>query len=119
MTEILHLLFADDIALISDNIKGFQQPLETLSKFCNDFKMIVNVIKTKIMVFRQGGRVRQREKWYYNGQLIETVNAFQYVGLLFSTKLSYGRIADYLAGKGKRALVAILQSLRTYGNLSL
>ena len=52
--------------------------------------------------------LRQREKWYYDGQLLERVNAFHYmyVGLLFSTKLSFGRITEDLATKSK------------YGNLS-
>ena len=80
--------------------------------------MIVNMIKTKVMVFRQGGRLRQREKWYYDGQLLETVNVFYYVGLLFSTQLYFGRMAEDLASKGKRALIFILQSSTEYGNLS-
>ena len=118
LTEIFLLLFADNIVLISDTIKGLQQKLEVLKNFCKDFKMIVNVIKTKVMVFRQGGMLRQREKWYYDGQLLETVNVFHYVGLLFSTKLSFGRMAEDLASKGKRALISVLQSLSEYGNLS-
>lgn len=59
-----------------------------------------------------------KRKWYYNGQLIEIGNAFHYVGLLFPTKLSFGRMAEDLGTKGKRALIAILQSLSNYGNRS-
>lgn len=101
LTEIFLLLFADDIVLISDTIKGLQQHLDIMKNFCYDFKKIVNVIKTKIIVIRRGGRFRQREKWYYNGQLIEIVNAFHYVGFLFSFYfyLSLGRMAEDLATK--------------------
>ena len=48
--------------LLISHIKGLQQKLEILKNFCKGFKMIVNVIKTKVMVFRQGGRLRQRKK---------------------------------------------------------
>ena len=61
LNEFFLLLFVDDKVLISDTIKGLQQKLEIFKNFCKDFKMVVNVIKTKVMVFRQGGRLRQRE----------------------------------------------------------
>ena len=75
-----------------------------MKNFCKGFKMIINVIKTNVMFFRQGGRLRQREKWYYDGQLLETVNVFHYVSLRFPTKLSFGRMAEDLESKGKRTL---------------
>ena len=63
------------------------------------------------MVFRRGGILSRREKWFYDGKLLDVVNGFQYMGLMFSTKLSLHRMANELANKGKRVLVSILQSL--------
>ena len=111
------LLFADDIALISDTISGLQKQLDILLKYCKEYKMIVNIIKTKVMVFRRGGMLSRREKWKYNGKILEVVNGFQYVGLMFSTQLSLHRMATELATKGKRVLVSILSSLHQYGTL--
>ena len=79
--------------------------------------MIVNIIKTKVMVFRRGGMLSRREKWKYNGKILEVVNGFQYVGLMFSTQLSLHRMAIELATKGKRVLVSILSSPHQYGTL--
>ena len=58
------LLFADDIALTSDTIKGLQSQLNILENVCEMYKMIVNVIKTKAVVFRLGGRLRANEKHF-------------------------------------------------------
>ena len=93
---MLLLLFADDIALISDTMKGLQSQLKILEKFCEMYKMIVNVVKTKVMVFRLGGRLRANEKIFYNGSKLEIVNGFQYVGLLFTPTLSMYRMTDDL-----------------------
>ena len=79
ITEIFLLLFADDIALISDTIQGLKRLLKILEKFCEMYKMIVNVIKTKIMVFRLGGRLRANENFFYKGIQLEIVNGFQHV----------------------------------------
>ena len=97
--ELLLLLFADDIALISDTIKGLQSQLKILEKFCEMYKMIVNVVKTKVMVFRLGGRPRANEKFFYNGSKLQIVNGFQYVGLLFNPTLSMYRMTDDLSNK--------------------
>ena len=56
--------------------------------------MVVNVIKTKVMVFRKCGILSKTEKWFYDGKLLEIVNGFQYVGLMFSTTLSLLRMAN-------------------------
>ena len=48
---IAHLLWADDLILFSDTFKGLQIQLDGLKQFCSNNHMIVNEIKTKIMVF--------------------------------------------------------------------
>lgn len=112
------MLFADDIALISDTIGGLQKQIQILLQYCHDYKMVVNVKKTKIMVFRRGGNLSKREKWFCDGKLLEVVTGFQYAGLLFSTKMSLYRMSSQLSRKGKRVLVSILQSLQQYDTLS-
>ena len=87
--ELLLLLFTDDVALISDTIKGLQSQLKILQKFCEIYKMIVNVIKMKVMVFRLGGRLRANEKFFYNASKLEIVNEFQYVGSIIYSNTVY------------------------------
>jgi len=53
---------------------------------CNDFKLIGNVTKTKVLVFKKGGRLSKVEQLFYNNSQIETVNGFSYVGVFFHNK---------------------------------
>ena len=62
ISEIVLLLFADDIALMADSIRGLQRQISIMEKFCDTYKMVVNTVKTKVMVFRRGGRLRKNKK---------------------------------------------------------
>ena len=55
--ELSHLnilLYADDITLFADSVKL----LNTLSEFCKKWGLAVNISKTKIIIFRNGGIVK-------------------------------------------------------------
>ena len=73
--------------------------------------------KTKIVVFRKGGRLRNTERLTYNGQNIEVISSFQYVGRLFTQKMSLYKMTEDLASKAKRVLAPILNSLYEYGTM--
>ena len=73
--------------------------------------MIVNIKKTKIVVFKRGGRIAKHEKWFLNGEIIETENSFTYVGVHFTNRLSLYKMADFMSIKGKKVLMHILGSL--------
>ena len=70
-----------------------------------------------MLVFKKGGRISLQEKWYYDGQLLEVVNCFTYVGLTFTLQLSFHRMCSDLSKKGKRVLVSLLSSLYDYGQM--
>ena len=89
-----------------------------LADFCDNFKLTVNELKTKILVFKNGGVLSRAEKWFYKGNRLEVVNGFTYVGLFFTTQMSLHKMVAELSVKGKRILISILSSLHTYGVLS-
>ena len=101
--------------MIFDSIGGLQRQLDILLQYCKIYKIVVNVIKTKVMVFRRGGSLSGRDKWFYDDKLLDVVNGFQFEGLMFSKKLFLHRMANELASKGKRVLVSIIYSLHQYG----
>ena len=115
--QVLILLFADDIALISDTIVGLQRQLQLLKDYCLESKLVVNIVKTKVLVFKMGGRISSHEKWYYDGNLLEVVNCFTYIGLTFTMHLSLKRMSSDLAKEGKRVLVSLLSALYEYGQM--
>jgi len=109
--EIFMLLFADDIALISDTISGLQGQLNVLKNFCDRTKLRVNIGKTKIVVFKRGGHLSRREIWHYNDTNIDTVNGFTYVGALFTNRMSLYKMSEAVSIKAKTVLNFILNSL--------
>lgn len=96
--RIFALLYADDAVLVAECGEELDKMLKTLEKWSTENLMEVNVGKTKILIFNNGGPKRQ-EKWVYKGETIEIVNEFKYLGFWFTTKNQYNTHARKCAGK--------------------
>ena len=53
------LLYADYIVIFSESADGLQKGLNILYEYCQRWKLTVNSIKSKIIIFRKGGRLPQ------------------------------------------------------------
>jgi hypothetical protein len=113
------LMYADDLAMINDTVGRLQAELNTLSTFCRNYGLRVNNTKTKIMVFRNGGTLRQNEKWFYQGKRVETVTYYKYLGITFSSRLKWGQALKTLALQSKRALIKINTIFGKCGDMPL
>ena len=115
--ELFTLLFADDIALISLTPAGLQTQINNLKRAAEKLGLVVNLEKTKIMVFRKGGYLGRLEKWYYGRERIEVVNNYKYLGYTFTTKLSVDiPLAEY-TGRAKGKVVSIFRTLYKLGKI--
>jgi len=79
------LLYADDLVMLSKTQQGLQHQLNKLNLFCNNSKLKVNIDKTKIMIFNNGGKRMSKYKFYFQDKKLENVKTYKYLGLLFST----------------------------------
>ena len=57
LTDIFILLFADGVILMSDSVCGLQNQLNILYKTANRLGLVVNLDKSNIVVFRNGGHI--------------------------------------------------------------
>ena len=89
-----------------------------MQDYCENWKLEVNLKKTEIIVFKRGGNLSKHEKWTYLGNSLRCVKSYTYLGSLFSNRLSYNKMVEPLATKGKKALMAILLTTRKLGILS-
>ena len=71
-TVFTHLLYADDIVLISESVNGLQNSIEALHKFCGKWHLIVNTAKTKVMQIGS----KTIADFTYNNQKIDNVETF-------------------------------------------
>ena len=70
------LMYADDLALFSESVEGLQNLLDNLERYAKKWKLTVNTDKTKIVIFRNGGIIRENESWIYNNISLKIVGSF-------------------------------------------
>ena len=82
--KLFVILYADDTVLLSDS----QKELELFEQYCTKWKLTVNTLKTKIIIF--GSRiVNNLPIFTYGNKEIEIVNEYKYLGLYLSKTCSY------------------------------
>ena len=116
IVQILILLFADDIALISDSVGGLQTQLNILYDISIRLDLVVNLDKSNIVIFRNGGHLANIEKWTYGEKSLCVVNAYKYLGIILTTRLSFSATFEDLATRAKKGVVGILRSLWSIGD---
>ncbi len=77
-----HLLWADDLFLISTSPTDMQLQINQLHNFCRKWQLVVNTMKTKIMVF--GSKDDPPSTFHINNEPIETCTSYTYVGIQVS-----------------------------------
>jgi hypothetical protein len=63
MTAIPGLLFAYDLAFSSFTTNTLQKTIDQVLKYCREWKLKCNLNKTKILVSKKGGKMKD-EKWF-------------------------------------------------------
>ncbi len=58
--KLFLLLYADDIVIFAESQTGLQNGLNILYDYCQRWRLSVNILKTKIMVFRKGGMLTKK-----------------------------------------------------------
>ena len=81
--ELFILLFADDLTLLASTVIGLQNPLNALSVAAKRLGLTVNLDKPKVMVFRKGGYLAAKERWFWDDQKLEVVNTYKYLAFFF------------------------------------
>ena len=76
------LCYADNMANCADVVSQLQHQINTLEEYCDKYGMMINLPKTKFVVFRNEGPLRKNIKWFYKGRSIECVSVYKYLGLL-------------------------------------
>jgi hypothetical protein len=81
-------LYADDLILIAKSTLGLQEHLCSLEHFCRRVGMQVNISKTKVVVF-SNKRKHNQHKFYFEGNILEEVADYKYLGIDFNRNLSW------------------------------
>ena len=114
---ILHMIWADDLYMVSSKPDHAQRQLDGLSKFCAPNQMIANEAKTKFMIFGKEKHVSLK----LNGKPLQQVQSYKCLGNIVSgTKTAMGDVFrdnyGYLCDKARQSAFAMLHKVK---NLSI
>ena len=79
------LLFADDLVIFAETVIELQRMINRLGSYCNLWRLVVNLV----IVFRNGGPLRNYETWKFGDSVLEVVSSYKYLGILFSSRNSW------------------------------
>ncbi|XP_033746730.1 uncharacterized protein LOC117331881 [Pecten maximus] len=83
--------------------------LDSLLNYTTKWGLTVNTSKTKIVVFRNGGKLKDNENWKYDGCVLEIVNEFNYLGVLLNYNGKFKQTQKKISEQGRKALFALMR----------
>ena len=105
--KLFILLSADDTILCSDCPKDLEMQLDVFCDYCNQFKLKVYIDKTKCMTFSKG-RNLINQIFKFDGQNIENVKQFNYLGIVFTR---YGTFTEATNNNVRKATISMYDVL--------
>ena len=95
------------IFLIASSRLDLQNSLDSVHDYCQRWKLCVIISKTKIVVFIKSGRLSIDDIWFYGDSVLEVVEHFSYLDIMFSSTEKFSGTQQDLADRGLRALFSI------------
>ena len=105
--------------LLTDTVIGLQNHLNTLAIKSAALDLQVNLDKSNIVIFRNGGYISKKEKWHYIGHDINIVNTYKYLGLFLTTRMTFSSALSDMANRAKKGIIDIVKTLWRLGIVRL
>ena len=96
---LLHLLYTDDLALISTSQSGLNNCIAKLEKFFKTWQLQLNLSKCKVIVFNYSGKILNGMKFMFNGITLEVVQSYCNLGIDFICSGSFRTTRSNLVEK--------------------
>ena len=113
--KLFVLLFADNLVIFAETVIELQGIINHLREYCNIWSLTVNLLKTKVILFRNGVPLRNYEKWKYGEKVLDVVTYYKYLDILFSSKTLGLWAQKTLANQASKALFAVKSKLTQFG----
>ena len=97
-------MYADDTVLMTENHKDMQTLRNFFSDYCNEWKLKINVEKTKSMII---GKCRNKLNFILNDSVIENVTFYKYLGVFFHKNGKFTYCMKQLVQIAKKAVFAL------------
>ncbi|UYV70248.1 hypothetical protein LAZ67_7002277 [Cordylochernes scorpioides] len=101
------LLYAADIVLIGDSKINLQLKINILKTYLETNLLTLNENKSRIMVFRNGGKVARSERWYWGQSPLSVTSKYTYLGYPLTLSISFTQVALNYRGRTMAAMGAV------------
>ena len=105
-------MYADDTVVLTESEGGLQRSLNTLHEYCEEWKLKINVMKTKIMIF-SCGKITNLPDLMFVTSRIEVVFEYNYLGIFFNYNGNFSKAIKSLYDKGSKAMFSLLRKARS------
>ena len=111
--SISHLLWADDLILLSLDQKTSQHQIDTLSKFCTQWGIEVNKLKTKVVIFgnKRSTVTRTNINFQLDGEPLDIVDSYCYLGITLHNSGNFNIALNDLKCKAMRAMFGLKRTV--------
>jgi hypothetical protein len=108
--KLNHLLYADDLVLVSKTKEGLQNCLNKLHDYVNKWNLEVNINKTNVVIFQKYGK-KLKHDFYLGNSQISCSNTYNYLGITFENNCTFKQAAMDLKSKATKATFSLLSTL--------
>ena len=102
----------DDLAIVAQSANDLQLLLRSLEQYCHVNDLVVNINKTKVLIFNNNGHRMNKHVFFYQEEKIENVKIYKYLGLTFS---AFGNFSMAKQELKKIALKALFKLKKEMG----
>ena len=95
------------------------QQIHIIDAFCQNTGMELNLDKIEILVFRNGGGLRNYESWSYRGSPINNVPFYKYMGVYLTPTVSWFSTHNKLSIQAKKSIWSINQYQKSFGYIPI
>ena len=106
------LMYADDLIVLAHTEEELQEKINALLVYCRQWKLEINVQKTKMMIFNRGNKLMKGNCMIGN-EYIESVKTVKYLGFWINSKnCSFLPTVDDLSTRANRAIFALNNKIK-------
>ena len=118
-----HLLYADDLVILSESPTGLQHCLNALDNYCDKWRLNINIKKTKAMILSKTERKAKTDSNTYlfdlNDNRLELVKEYKYLGLTVTCNGKLNYAAEILSQKARKAFFGLKANIPSSDSLSV
>jgi len=114
-TTFTHLLYADDLVLVSETENGMQTLLNNVEAYCRKWHLIINSQKSKVMMFHKTQNKNPHSiNFSIDNKELEMVSSYKYLGhVLCNSRNIHKDMYAHLVTQAQKATYALKENTRS------